>query len=88
MGDTIRNICLQHLTQISTSVTYTLHQVCTHNEPYKSTYVQKTAKTVTFTDTLSVLWVKLWVIAAHSTPYSSAQVLKAVWTKFEPNNEP
>ena len=44
MGDIIRNGCLQHLTQIRTSVTYTLDQVWTNNEPYKSSYVQKTAK--------------------------------------------
>ena len=41
MGDIIRNGCLQHLTQTRAGVTYTLDQVWTHDEPYKSTYVQK-----------------------------------------------
>ena len=88
VGDIIRNGCSQHLIHTRTSVTYTLDQVWTNNEPYKSTYVQKTATTVTFTDILSVLWVISLVMAAHSTPHSSEQVLETVWTKFEPITSP
>ena len=88
VGDIMRNGCSQHLIHTRTSVTYTLDQVWTNNEPYKSTYVQKTATTVTFTDILSVLWVISLVMADHSTPRSSEQVLKTVWTKFEPITSP
>ena len=88
VGDIIRNGCSQHLIHTRTSVTYTLDQVWTNNEPYKSTYVQKTATTVTFTDILSALWVISLVMAAHSTPHSSEQVLETVWTKFEPITSP
>ena len=44
MGDIIGNGCSQHLTQSRTSVRSSLDQVLTNNEPYKSSYVQKTAE--------------------------------------------
>ena len=48
MGGIIGNGCSQHLTQTRTSVRSSLDQVWTNNEPYKSSYVQKTAKIAIF----------------------------------------
>ena len=43
---------------------------------------------ISFTAILSVLWVILLVMAVHSTSHNPAQVLEAVWTKFEPITSP